>query len=338
MKRSLVVLVAACCALYSGLSSAASEVPDTSTGGSPTLTVFNDVLYLAWMGVAPVGALAESWYATYDGTWSAVSEIPGSYTSAPPVLAVADQVLYMATTPPNTQEIDIYQLGSSGFSLQGPLCEGVTCAQTEASPALAGNSTTLFAAWTTPTGSIMYAQFTDGAWSIAPNPIPNASANPATGPTLATYQNQLYLAWTDASGGAISAVSTALPLTTTSFSNPMVQVPAQTSTAPALGVFTVIDSAPSQSLFLAWTTGNLGISFAEQDSQTGAWSPVNSPIDLPSGALSGVAPALTASVVETPNDACIFTNYLAYTALRPAGSIKFGKQRSFTKHNLSGCP
>jgi hypothetical protein len=337
MKHALGSLLGGLCATLLGYCAGASEVPDALSSGAPSLTTFNDVVYLAWAGISAVGT-RKSWYATFDGTWSAQTVIPGSFTTAAPALGATTQQLFLATTPPNTEEIDLYALESTEFSLLGPLCQGSTCAQTLAAPALLGNGAVLYAAWATPSGAIMVAQFINGTWLIAANPIPNASADPSTGPALGIFADRLYVAWTEPSGEEISVISTALPLSSNSWSSPAVQVAARTNTAPALGVFTLFDSPPSQSLFLAWTTPASRIKFAQWNTQTAQWSTVGSPIALPSGALTSLAPSLNGSVFQTPNDECFYTNNLAYTMLEPKGAIDFGHRVKHDKQNTMGCP
>jgi hypothetical protein len=338
MKRSLVSVCGGLCIVFSGFCGWASQVPQALTSGAPALTTFKDVVYLAWEGDRAVGT-RQTWFATFDGgTWSDQAEIPGSFTTTAPALAATSQTVYLAITPPNTGNIDIYVLGANGFTLLGPLCQGTTCAETVASPALFGVGSVLYAAWTTPTGSLMYAEYINGEWLIAPHPIANASSSSDRGPALAAFEDQLYLAWTDAPAGAVSVISTPLPLSDTSWSSPAVQVAASTSVAPALGVFTAFNSPPSQSLFLAWTTAASTIRFAEHDSQTGAWNLVGSPIPLPKGALTTLAPALNGSVYETRTETCIYTNDVAYTALEPPGGIDDVRQKHSFKKNLSGCP
>ncbi len=337
MKHSLGSLLGGLCAGLLGYCAGASELPQGLSSGAPALTTFNDVVYLAWAGISAVGT-RKSWYATFDGTWSAQTLIPGSFTTAAPALGATTQQLFLATTPPDTGAIDIYGLEGANFSLLGPLCQGATCAQTLAAPALLGDGAVLYAAWTTPSGAIMDAEFINGVWLIAPNPIPNASADPATGPALGVFGGRLYVAWTEPSGEEISVISTALPLSSNSWSNPAVQVAARTDTAPALGVFTVFDSPPAQSLFLAWTTPASRIKFAQWDSQTAEWTSVASPITLPSGALTSLAPSLNGSVFQSPNDECFYTNNLAFTMLEPQGALNFGEKQKHFKQNTMGCP
>jgi hypothetical protein len=337
MKHSLGSLLGGLAAALLGYCAGAAEVPEALSSGAPALTTFNDVVYLAWAGISAVGT-RKSWYATFDGTWSAQTQIPGSFTTAAPALGATTQQLFLATTPPNSEAIDIYALEGAAFSLLGPLCQGNTCAQTLAAPALLGDGAVLYAAWTTPSGAVMDAEFINGVWLIAANPIPNANADPATGPALGILEDRLYVAWTEPSGEEISVISTALPLSSNSWSNPAVQVAARTDTAPALGVFTLFDSPPSQSLFLSWTTPGSRIKFAEWNTQTAQWSIVASPITLPSGALTNLAPSLNGSVFQGPNDECYYANNLAFTMLEPQGAIDFGQRAKHYKQNTMGCP
>ena len=75
----------------------------------------------------------------------------------------------------------------------------------------------------------------------------------------------------------------------------------QTLVAPALGVFTVGEPAPTQALFLAWTTPNLNIDFARWEGAAGQWVNASSPVALPAGPLTSYTPALNSSTSGCPS-------------------------------------
>jgi len=84
-------------------------------------------------------------------------------------------------------------------------------------------------------------------------------------------------------------------------------------------------------LFVSWTTPESTLSFARWDSSTAEWIPADSPIALPSGPLTSLAPALNGFTTE-PNQACFYTNTLAYT-----GEEK-PRHRVHAKQVKQGCP
>jgi hypothetical protein len=314
---------------------AAADVPDAFSSEGPALAAFNGLTVLAWAGDAGVSA-HPVWYSSFDGSWASPAQIPNALTTSAPSLGVAAQHLYLATTPPAADDIiQVYVWDGSEFEANAAdLCDGETCAHTRASPSLLGDGTMLYAAWSTPTGAIRYASMINGAWSIAALPVPNASTSPTTGPTLALFQHQLYVAWVEPSGEAVSVAVATLPLTTSSWSGQR-KIPANTHVAPALGVLTVANAPnPTQpnALFVSWTTPESTLSFARWDSSTAEWMPADSPIPLSSGPLTSLAPALSGFTTVAPNQACYYTNNLAYTdEERP-------RKRVHTKQVHQGCP
>lgn len=319
MKRHMLSLVGGLLAFLMGYCVAsAADVPDAFSSEGPALTAFNDRSFLAWAGDSGVSA-HPVWYSSLDGSWTTPAQIPNALTTSAPALGVADQRLYLATTPPAADDkIQVYVWDGSAFEADGAtLCDAQTCAHTRAAPALLGDGATLYAAWSTPTGTIRYAMMVNGVWDIAPLAIPNATTSPTTGPTLALYGHELHVAWVEPSGETVAVAAATLPLTSSSWSNQHAKIPVKTKVAPALGVFTVATPgssvAPSAALFVSWTTPESTISFARWDSSTVEWMPADSPIPLPAGALTSFAPALHGSTFKSPTQECYYTNGLAYT-------------------------
>jgi hypothetical protein len=314
MRRSIVSLAGGLCAsvLCCG-TLPASEVPGALSSEGPALATFGSDLVVAWAGESGIGA-HKVWYSTFNGSWAPEADIPGALTTTAPALGVADQRLFLATTPPQADdEIRYYVSDGAGFETNGAtLCDPEGCAHTRAAPALIGDGATLYAAWTTPAGEIRYATRVNGAWSIAALPIPHVLTAATTGPAVAVFEQRLYVAWVLPSGEAVGVTSAALPLAQNSWSEQPVEVPVETQLAPALGVLTVTDPQPSpaaestHALFLLWTTPNATLDFARWDPSAAQWAPVDSPVPLPSGPLTFVAPVLNGatsdSTTTTAND------------------------------------
>jgi hypothetical protein len=348
MKRFIVSLTGALCAfLWGNCVLSAAEAPDALSSEGPALAYFNNQLVLAWAGESGVG-VHKVWYSTFNGEWTPQAEIPGALTTSAPALGVADQNLYLATTPPNTDDKIYYYVSDTGtFDTIGapppvgePLCDAESCARTRASPALLGNGATLYAAWSTPAGAVMYATRENGVWHIAPLPIPNAATSPTAGPTLALYQNRLYVAWVAPSGEAVSVASATLPLSSNSWSD-QIQIPVQTKVAPTLGVFVVANPVPStaaelvQALFISWTKADGTIGFARWNSQVGQWAPSDSPIPLPTGPLTDLPVALTGFNVVNPNLVCVHHSVIGYTGVGGDGKPR---HKVVTRQVTGGCP
>jgi len=340
MKQTVVSFISGCCAAVLGICSAsAGEVPGALTSAAPALTNVGGRIVLAWAGESS-SSEKKVWYATFNGQWTPEVEIPGALTTTAPALGVAGKQLYLATTPPGTDKIHYYSTEHLVFEANSaPLCDAAECAHTHASPALLGDGSTLYSAWTTPAGAIGYAMFSHGSWYVFPAPIPQATTRPTTGPTLAVYGDRLYVAWVEPSGEVISVTSATLPLSSSSWSHQKTQIKALTKVAPALGVFTVPNSTVgsasklTQALYLAWTTPQLIVDFARWDPSAAKWKPAPSPISLPSGALTDFNPILDGFTTETSSQQCLSTNVLAVAVKNP-----LHHRPSIFSQNLHGCP
>ena len=302
MRRYLVSFLGGLCTCLLGYGMLwADEVPDALSGAAPALAMLNGVLVAAWTGDSSTQP-HKVWYSSFNGSWTPQAVIPGALSTSAPALGAAGGHLYAAATPPESnQEIYYYISNGTVFESNGAaLCDASTCAHTQASPALAGDGATLYAAWTTPAGAVSYGALSNGVWKIAA--IPNAVTNPTTGPTMTVYQNRLYVAWAAPSGTAVTVVSAPLPLSGNSWSAP-IRIPVQTEAAPALGVFTFATPTLTEALFLAWTTPNLNIEFARWDSAAAQWVNSPSPVPLPTGPLTSYTPALTSTISSCPSAA-----------------------------------
>jgi hypothetical protein len=304
MRRYLVSFLGGLCTCLLGYGMLwADEVPDALSSAAPALAMINGILVAAWAGDSSTQP-HKVWYSSFNGTWTPQAVIPGAFSTSAPALGAAGGHLYAAATPPESnEEIHYYISNGTVFESNGAaLCDASTCAHTQASPALAGDGATLYAAWTTPAGAVSYGALSNGVWKIAALPIPNAVTNPTTGPTMTVYHNRLYVAWAAPSGTAVTVVSAPLPLSGNAWSAP-IRIPVQTEAAPALGVFTVASPAPTEALFLAWTTPNLNIDFARWDSAAAEWVNSPSPVPLPTGPLTSYTPALTSAISSCPSAA-----------------------------------
>ena len=320
MNHSLIACIGGCClALLGYCIAAADEVPGALTSAAPALTNVGNRVVLAWSGDSAATS-KRVWYATFNGQWSPEIEVPGATTTSAPALGVVGTQLYLATTPPDTDD-KIYYYSTEDLVFgpnvpkATPLCDAAGCAHTRASPALLGNESTLYAAWTTPTGAIAYATLSHGSWFIFNSTVPHATTLPTVGPTVAVFGNRLYVAWLDTSGEAISIASATLPLSSSSWSHETTQVKVSSKVAPALGVLAVPSSAVSPvselqpALFLAWTTPTSTIDFARFEESTGKWALSASPIEMPAGPLTNLSPSLDGVPACTAQH-CISTNVL----------------------------
>jgi hypothetical protein len=301
----------------------AAEAPDAATSAGPALTTLGDSSVLAWAGAAGVSDHGV-YYAMFNGSsWTPEADIPGALTTTAPALGTAGGKAYLAITPPGANDrIHYYVSSGTAFESNGmPLCEGEICALTRASPALAGDGSTLYAAWTTPAGEIMVATHSNGLWRFAAAPVPHATTSPTTGPAMAVYDHKLYLAWVAPSGEAVEVVSTPLPLSHSSWSSEPVHIAAHTKVAPALGLIAGVGTGSIETLFLAWTTTSATLGFVYWDGAASQWYRINSPVAIPSGPLTVYSVALN-SFVEPGVHECRLNELAFTTETKPHGHVK----------------
>jgi hypothetical protein len=246
---------------------------------------------------------------------------------------MANKLLYLATT--GTDERIYYYVSQSGTfdDKREPLCDAGTCAHTLAAPALASSGSTLFSAWTTPSGGIRYAELKNGAWTLGGAlPFDSAITKPTAAPSLAVYLGRLFVAWVSPADNALWVASTALPVTSTSWSDPPTKISANTSVAPALGVMLSDDSTADagEVLYVSWINPNEALKFDRLESLFGLWVPTASPVPLPEGTLTPYTPALTTCVLGEPvtsaaarsaEDAAKSSRYNVISLTRPDAAV-----------------
>ena len=274
MKRLIIYAAIALTAFLPGLSRPAlaqTQAPGAVTNAGPALTTSGSTTFLAWKGQNSPGHV---WYSTLNGSvWAPVAQT-NSETTAAPALAVANGTVYLAMKGQQQPTDDIYVASWTGSAFPAPT--KVPNTETTAAPALAGDGSTLYAAWTTATNTIMYATYA-GAWS-APVATP-FSTNTQMAPALAVHSGALHLAWVAEGGSQVMYAKFPLPGGPWSSANP-VGAAAQTSVAPALGVFDA-PAAPPGGLFVAWTTATGQVDYSTFSA--GSWQP---PVLVPTGPLT----------------------------------------------------
>jgi hypothetical protein len=182
------------------------------TNRSPSLAVFNGKLYMAWIYGSDI------YYNYFDGAkWSPQTKVteavqPSSKYS--PSLAVFNGKLYMAwrgvISNEDDQHIYYNYFDGAKWSPQQRVSDGVQPA-TSARPSLAVFNGKLYMAWkgsasatgTTDDQHIYYNYFDGAKWS--PQQRVSDGVQPATssGPSLAVFNNKLYMAWEGSSDSHI---------------------------------------------------------------------------------------------------------------------------------------
>ncbi|MBV9267138.1 MAG: hypothetical protein JO061_13290 [Acidobacteriaceae bacterium] len=314
--------------LLSILSSAAmaqTEVPQAQSSAGPAVAALGGTTYIAWAGIQPqpenLGYHVA--YTTLGGTPTVFSS---TFTRVAPALAAARGTVYLAIrgNAPLSSADFIYYSSLSGTELTPPttLLPG---AQTKAAPALTGDSSTLFAAWTAANGAIQYATYAH-SWS-APQTTP-FTANPLTGPSLALFNGNLYVAWVGSSN-QLNFASLAL---STGVWSPAHPVGAASNVAPALGVYNLPFSA-SSGLYIAFTSGEINL--WKYDTVAGTWSP--GPIS-PRPLVTGFTPALLSANPECPPGLAgsLYSFDVFYTS-GPEGNIYFDGLLSSGRCHIIPC-
>lgn len=99
------------------------------------------------------------------------------------------------------------------------------------------------------------------------------------GPALTVYNGTLYLAWVEEGGNQVEYAT--LPVSGGAWSAASQIAGAQTSTAPALGVFDA-PATPPGGLYVAWATASDQLSYASYNGGSASWNP---PVPIPPGPL-----------------------------------------------------
>jgi hypothetical protein len=282
MKRSIGYMTIALMALLPGLpkpAQAQTEVPQAETSAGPALATLGGTTFLAWKGKNSPGSV---WYSTLNGSvWSAQHNFT-SETNSAPALAVANSTVYLAFKGQQEPSDGIYMTSwnaaTSAFPAPSKPNAPVADTATTAAPALAGNGSTLYLAFTTASNSIMFATYAGGSWSSIANT--GFSTNTQMGPALTVYNSTLYLAWVEEGSNQIEYAT--LPLSGGRWSSANQVAGAQTDVAPALGVFDA-PATPPGGLYLAWTTAADQLSYASFNGSSASFNP---PVPIPPGPLA----------------------------------------------------
>lgn len=287
----------------------AQVVPQVKTSAGPALTTFGVNTLVAWAGISSESADGQTihkvGYKYFDGAWQGqqIMPFPAINTTARPALAQAEAQgdglnhAYLAWTQDDGLiHYSLFNNSSKSFSTEDlTICS--SC-ETRSSPALAGDGTTLYAAWTTSSGSIRYASYTDAAWNVYSEAVPGVSTKVA--PTLAAYGKDLYLAWVT-KYKTIQVEHATLPLPSTGATWTTLAAPsALTSVAPGLAfIGSALPKVPVR-LYIAWNTG----STIDFESWNGSgWSPWTPPLPIPPGPLENFTPAMNFYLTgECPTD------------------------------------
>jgi hypothetical protein len=319
MKRSIVYTGIAFGMLLQGLPKpAGAQIPSAETNVAPAAASLEGVTYVAWKGKNTPGSV---WYSSANGSgWNTQQQITFAKTThAPALAALSDSdTLYLAWRGQSTNPTDkiFYStttLYASGWSAQATVCNGSTCAQTTAAPALAASSSTLYVAWTTSANTIGVAS-NAGSWNFS-LPQPVATPYPGTAPALAVYDGTLFLAWVQEEPGTACGSSqcfqmkyATLPLSGGAWSAAAATTASSSiAAAPALAVYL-------SGLYLAWTPASGTLDYADWDDGSWGTPVVITGLPIPPGPLT---PALVFNALVTavcPNPVYAYSFDVVYAA------------------------
>lgn len=276
----------------------AQVVPQAKTSAGPALTTFGVNTLLGWAGISSETADGQTihkvGYEYFDGEWQAqqIMPYPNINTIAQPALAEAEAEgdglnhAYLAwTQDDDLVHYSLFDNTTDTFSTDDlTICSA--CETTKA-PALAGDGTTLYAAWTTSSGTVKYASYTGGVWNVYSAAVPGVSTTVA--PALAAHGNELYLAWVT-KYNTIQVEEATLPLPSSGATWTTMPAPsALTSVAPALAFIGSVLPKISGNLYVAWNTGSTIDFEFWNGSEWFAWTP---PLPIPPGPLENLTPAM----------------------------------------------
>jgi len=225
----------------------AQIVPQAKTSDGPAVTTFGVNTLMAWAGNSSetqdgqtIHKLGYKLHDLASGTWQGQQIMPykAINTTAAPALATAEaqgdgiNYAYMAWGQGDgLMHYAVWDYSANGFSTTDPAVCDTTLCQTIASPALAGDGSTVYAAWTRPSNLVHYASYSGGAWTVYSAALPNALSTVA--PAIAAHGTDLYIAWV-AEDASVQVEHTPLPLSSTSVWTTLPALPSLTAVAPSL--------------------------------------------------------------------------------------------------------
>lgn len=179
---------------------------------------------------------------------------------------------------------EIQQQANSGFNTNAGYA-----------PALATYGNTVYMAWTNPNDSTIYYSHLSGSTWTAPVQVTGIFqgaewiAETRSAPALASFNNQLYLAWTGKNSAEIY------------YSNFNGSWTHQSPVMPAGNTYAVTNFAPALApwggeLYLAWTEADNSISYSSLALSAGTWTAATKLSSVPSNSVPGASngPALAA--------------------------------------------
>lgn len=268
------------------------ELPGIESTFGPAVAQLGNTTYIAWTGILeqPEGLGYKVWYRTLSASSGTFLNV---YTTAPLALTQARGTVYLAIrgNAPLPQPDNIYYSSlNTALDLQSPTTT-LPGAAASGGPALTGDASTLYAAWSTSTGAIEYAAYTGpsnaGSWST-PASTP-ALTTPGRRPAIALFNNMLFFAWV--SPGTSLLEYATLNLTSGLWSTPEpIGADVVSGVAPALGVYGLPGSGGV--LYIAYTYNGY-INLRTYDTAGEYWVP-----GPPPGPLTNeVTPALLNAVI-----------------------------------------
>lgn len=178
------------------------KVPNVATAVIPKLAVYSGKLYAAWRGG---GSTETLWYTSYDGSWAPQKMIPSTWSSVGPSLATFNNKLYAAWKGMGNDET-LWFTSYDGNSWAPQ--KQIPSTWSSVGPSLAAYKGKLYAFWKGMGAdqTIWYTSTPDGN-NWAPQKMLPSSLLARTGPALAVFGQQLYIAW-DTPDGNIHYTST----------------------------------------------------------------------------------------------------------------------------------
>jgi hypothetical protein len=296
---SFLTLALAVAAATGAAPAPAQVVPQAQTSAGPALTTFGENTLLAWSGISSETADGKTIHKVgykyyYAGAWQPqqIMPYPQINTTTQPAVAEAEAEgdglnhAYLAWTQDDSLvHFSVFDNSTDTFSTDDSLI--CSSCETTTAPSLVGDGTTLYAAWTSSTGTVSYASYTDRAWTVYSAEVPGVSTTVA--PALAAYGNDLYLAWVT-KYNTIQVEEATLPLSSSGATWTTLPAPAAlTSVAPALAFIPSVTPKITGNLYVAWNTGST-IDFQFWNGYEWiSWTP---PIPIPPGPLENLTPAI----------------------------------------------
>lgn len=175
----------------------------TGAYSAPALAIFQNKLYIAWVGSEKTVMYRNFYYESVEGTYAPilgpVTEIPSFYTTLAPAMTVYDDKLYIAWIDAIDRTINFrYSIDGVHF-IDGP--PNLWADNTNTSPALASAQGRLFVGWKAGSNSSVKVMASSNGMNFTET-LATSGIETGWAPALASSGDDLFLLWSGPKGSS----------------------------------------------------------------------------------------------------------------------------------------